>query len=427
MQQHCDNNKKESENEQKSMNSTRADKRITDTFKLSIGILGSGLIGKEFVLQLCDQTDVLEKKCEIVFIADSRKEIRFKEPFRPSEHARELLETMFDGTNDLAIWAKNLYEGLGLELDIVKCATKKERQSIVLQDLEEFKNKSAAYCLIDLTASEEVADMYHVFLALGIHVVSANKKVNSGDSARDQKCRGLSSSSWSTAHWLYEATIGAGLPIISTIRNFSASGDEIFEIKGVLSGTMSYLFNTYDGTKPFSEVVKQAKDLGFTEPDAREDLNGKDVARKVVIAAREAGWLDATIEKTMIESLVPESLRSCKKEEFEEKFASEVDEQILQRFTEAKERGNVLRFCGSANLKTKELKVELMEFPKAHAFASLSGSQNVIEIESSRYNARVSSTLTISGPGAGSRVTAGGVLSDVAKLIARLGDVEVLI
>ena len=233
--------------------------------------------------------------------------------------------------------------------------------------------------------------------------------------------------SWSTASWFYEATIGAGLPIISTLRNLTSSGDEVYQIKGVFSGTMSYLFNTFDGSMPFSEVVKTAKKLGYTEPDAREDLNGQDVARKVVIAARESGWLDASIEKTSIQSLVPEGLTACSSEEFDEKFGTMYDTTIAKKFADAKKRGNVLRFCGSADLRTMELKVELMEFPMSHAFANLQGSQNVVEIESKRYNPNDSCCLTISGPGAGAAVTAGGVLGDVAKLVARLGDVEVLL
>jgi homoserine dehydrogenase len=416
---------------------------------LTLGILGVGGIGKEFILQLTE-SNVLENKIAIAFIANSRKEIRFKTPFIPSEHTRELLETLFDGTNDLAIWAKNLYEVLKIELDIVECASLLERQRIILDDISPSSNtnnaleessfeenkddntkenslKKGRYCIVDMTSSDDIADLYHVFLALGVHVVTPNKKCNSGPTARDQKCRGLSSMSWSTASWFYEATIGAGLPIISTLRNLTSSGDEVYQIKGVFSGTMSYLFNTYDGSMPFSEVVKTAKKLGYTEPDAREDLNGQDVARKVVIAARESGWLDASIEKTSIQSLVPEELTACSSEEFDEKFGTMYDTTIAKKFADAKKRGNVLRFCGSADLRTMELKVELMEFPMSHAFANLQGSQNVVEIESKRYNPNDSCCLTISGPGAGAAVTAGGVLGDVAKLVARLGDVEVLL
>jgi aspartokinase/homoserine dehydrogenase 1 len=125
--------------------------------------------------------------------------------------------------------------------------------------------------------------------------------------------------------------------------------------------------------------------------------------------------------------LVPEELRACSSEEFDDKFGKLYDTVIAQKFADAKKRGNVLRFCGSADLRTKELKVELMEFPMSHAFANLQGSQNVVEIESKRYNPTDSCCLTISGPGAGAAVTAGGVLGDVAKLVARLGDVEVLV
>ena len=196
------------------------------------------------------ESNVLENKIAIAFIANSRKEIRFKTPFIPSEHTRELLETLFDGTNDLAIWAKNLYEVLKIELDIVECASLLERQRIILDDISPSSNtnnaleessfeenkddntkenslKKGRYCIVDMTSSDDIADLYHVFLALGVHVVTPNKKCNSGPTARDQKCRGLSSMSWSTASWFYEATIGAGLPIISTLRNLTSSGDEV--------------------------------------------------------------------------------------------------------------------------------------------------------------------------------------------------------
>ena len=156
---------------------------------LTLGILGVGGIGKEFILQLTE-SNVLENKIVIAFIANSRKEIRFKTLFIPSEHTRELLETLFDGTNDLAIWAKNLYEVLKIELDIVECASLLERQRIILDDISPSSNtnnaleessfeenkddntkenslKKGRYCIVDMTSSDDIADLYHVFWRWG--------------------------------------------------------------------------------------------------------------------------------------------------------------------------------------------------------------------------------------------------------------------
>ncbi|KAL7547516.1 hypothetical protein ACHAWF_013362 [Thalassiosira exigua] len=269
-------------------------------------------------------------------------------------------------------------------------------------------------CIADCSASEAVSDNYAKWLAKGWHVATPNKKCNSGPLDRYQKCMNASNATGG-GKWYVEATIGAGLPVVSTLRTLVATGDEIRTVRGIFSGTMSFLFNTWDGKSPFSEVVAQAKAAGYTEPDPRDDLNGMDVARKVVIAARESGLM-ISLEDVSIESLVPKNLEDVSAEEFMKRFR-EGDASMMEKATKADAQGNVLRFVGEVDVRAKTAEVKLAEFPKSHPFAGLSGADNILEIETKRYGDEGSSTpLIIRGPGAGAAVTAAGVYGDIIAL-----------
>ena len=257
-----------------------------------------------------------------------------------------------------------------IELDIVECASLLERQRIILDDISPSSNtnnaleessfeenkddntkenslKKGRYCIVDMTSSDDIADLYHVFLALGVHVVTPNKKCNSGPTARDQKCRGLSSMSWSTASWFYEATIGAGLPIISTLRNLTSSGDEVYQIKGVFSGTMSYLFNTYDGSLPFSEVVKQPRSSDIPNQTVeRARCRGEsghcsakvgwlDVRRKDVDSIFSAGRFKVaprSLMKSLVQCTIPPSRKNLRTRKRGEMFCDFVEAPIYERW-----------------------------------------------------------------------------------------------
>ena len=220
-------------------------------------------------------------------------------------------------------------------------------------------------------------------------------------------------------HYFYEGTVGAGLPIISTVRNLLDSGDRISKIEGIFSGTLSYIFNTFGGdAKPFSEIVKVAKELGYTEPDPRDDLSGMDVARKVVILARECG-LDLELCDVPVQSLVPEALREVESvEEFMAKL-SEYDEAMTARVAAAAKNGEKLRYVGVVDVKNGTGKVELKAYTSEHPFAGLAGSDNIISFETKRYVA--GQALVVRGPGAGAEVTAGGVFGDVLRVCQYLG------
>ena len=198
--------------------------------------------------------------------------------------------------------------------------------------------------ILDCSASDEVAAQYPRWLAAGIHVVTPNKRANSGPlelyDALNEARRAAGS------HYLYEATVGAGLPIIQTLRDLRETGDEIRRIEGILSGTLAYLFNVWDGQQPFSAVVRDAKANGYTEPDPRDDLSGTDVARKLVILGREMG-LRLELSDVELEGLIPSTLGGCSVDEFMTRLP-ELDAPMLARLQAATAKGCVLRYVGGA-------------------------------------------------------------------------------
>ncbi len=217
-------------------------------------------------------------------------------------------------------------------------------------------------------------------------------------------------------HYLYEATVGAGLPVIQTLRDLRETGDEIQRIEGILSGTLAYLFNVYDGSRPFSEVVREAKSKGYTEPDPRDDLSGLDFARKVVILGREMG-MNLELSDVALESLVPEALQKCSMDEYLQRLP-EFDAQIAKRLDAARSRDHVLRYVGSLDAATRKATVGLIELSKSHTFANINLTDNVVRFSTSRYN---QNPLVVQGPGAGPEVTAAGVFADLLRVCAYLG------
>lgn len=266
--------------------------------------------------------------------------------------------------------------------------------------------------IIDCSGSADVADRYAGWLAAGIHVVTPNKQAGAGPLARYHAIRAAAAGSG--ARFRYEATVGAGLPVITTLRDLVDTGDEVLAVDGIFSGTLAWLFNKYDGQVPFSELVRQARAMGYTEPDPRDDLSGVDVARKLVILAREAGR-ELSLEQVEVESLVPEALRQASVEDFMGGL-QDVDAVFAERLAQAKARGAVLRYV--AQLSQDHAKVGLVELPVSHGFANLRLTDNVVQFTTRRY---CDNPLVVQGPGAGPEVTAAGVFADLLRVAAGEG------
>ncbi|SHE91163.1 aspartate kinase [Fodinibius roseus] len=261
---------------------------------------------------------------------------------------------------------------------------------------------------IDCTASEEVSDFYPEVMKANFSLVTANKKANSGTLKRYQELQELALEH--NVMYLYETNVGAGLPVVKTLKEQVLAGDEITKIEGVLSGTLSYIFNTYDGKTPFSQVVRNALEKGYTEPDPREDLNGRDVARKLLILAREAG-IEVEMGDLEVQNLVPGPAREADSiEDFFEKLA-EFDDDFRQQYEQAASKGH--RLCYIARYEQGDATVALEEIGSDHPFSGLSGSDNIIAFHTKHYR---DTPLVVKGPGAGAEVTAGGILADILRI-----------
>ena len=263
--------------------------------------------------------------------------------------------------------------------------------------------------LVDCTVGPMVVDAYPAFIDANLHIITPNKWANALPWPRYAAL--MEALAARSRHFLFEANVGAGLPIVSTLRDLIASGDEIVRIEGILSGTLSYLFNTFDGSVPFSALVRDAHRMGYTEPDPREDLSGQDVARKLLILGRQIG-LKMDLDEVQVDSLVPRSLARGKYTSgFLTGFARH-DGEMAARVARAAARGAVLRYVGT--LEKGRARAGLKEFPLSHPVASAKGSDNLIAFTTKRYSR---TPLVVQGPGAGADVTAMGVFSDILKLL----------
>ncbi|RDY06786.1 hypothetical protein CR513_09179, partial [Mucuna pruriens] len=351
---------------------------------LAMGIIGPGLIGSTLLDQLRDQASVLKEEFNIdlrvMGILGSKSML------------------LSDAGIDLARW-RELREERGEAADLEKFVQHVHGNHFIPNT-----------ALVDCTADSVIAGHYYDWLRKGIHVVTPNKKANSGPLDQYLRLRALQRQSYT--HYFYEATVGAGLPIVSTLRGLLETGDRILQIEGIFSGTLSYIFNNFKDGRAFSEVVAEAKEAGYTEPDPRDDLSGTDVARKVIILARESG-LKLELSNIPVESLVPEPLQVCaSSQEFMQELPK-FDQEFTKKQEYAQNAGEVLRYVGVVDVTNKKGVVELRRYKKDHPFAQLSGSDNIIAFTTRRYR---NQPLIVRGPGAGAQVTAGGIFSDILRL-----------
>jgi aspartokinase/homoserine dehydrogenase 1 len=261
---------------------------------------------------------------------------------------------------------------------------------------------------IDCTASDEVAASYDDVLQSNVSIVTANKKANSSSLAKYEELQRLAFKH--NVAYLYETNVGAGLPVVATLKEQVLTGDEVMRIEGVLSGTLSYIFNTFDGSIPFSEVVRTARDKGFTEPDPREDLNGQDVGRKLLILTREAG-LKLEFDNIDIQNLVPEEARDVETVEEFFDILEEYDDEFTERYRDAE--SNNKKLCYIARYEDEKATVKLEQIDREHPFYGLDGSDNIVAFKTQHYQ---DSPIVVKGPGAGADVTASGIIADILRI-----------
>jgi len=261
--------------------------------------------------------------------------------------------------------------------------------------------------VVDATASDEVAGCHAAWLRQGIHVVSANKLGAGAGLARAQAISQAVRSG--SGRYGDSATVGAGLPVLRSIRELVAGGDRIDSIQGVLSGSLAWLFDRFDGSVPFSGLVRRARHQGFTEPDPRIDLSGEDVRRKLLILARAAG-MPLTSAQVEVSPLCTPTLQAAPTEAMDGLLA-ELDQELQVRLALARRNYQVLRHIGRWQGEHAQVRLEAVEI--GHPLLAGGGTDNVVAIGSCRYRAQ---PLVISGPGAGARVTAAALLDDVLRI-----------
>lgn len=359
---------------------------LSDVKTLNVFIVGVGLIGGTLIDQIASHNQKLVKdhalKINIVGMTNSRKMI-FNE------------------------------EGLDLENWKDRLVNKGEPSTIpgFIDNLVKLNLQKSVF--IDCTSSSDVVKEYERVLKHSVSIATPNKLASSGDFQLFRTLKALALKN--DVKFVYETNVGAGLPVITTLNDLKFSGDKIIKIEGVLSGTLSYIFNSFtEGTK-FSEVVKQAKEKGFTEPDPRDDLNGMDVARKILILSREVG-LDLSLDDVEIDNILPQS---CIDAESVDAFFKEL-ENANDYFDDlriaAKKSGKVLRFIAKMNNGVASVGLESVD--QTNPFFALDGSDNMISFTTDRYLER---PLVIKGPGAGAEVTAAGVFAEIISISHFLG------
>lgn len=374
------------EDESKALNALHQAFFLSDTKELHLFMVGVGLIGSTLIEQIKKQSDYLREtrslEIKVVGLANSKKML-FQE----------------EGV-DLDHWKDHLLAS--------------EVQMKISGFINAMKNMNLENSIfIDNTASDQIAKHYETILDASISISTPNKIATS--SAYLQYTRLKSIANKRGVQFMYETNVGAGLPVISTLNDLKNSGDKILKIEGVLSGSLSFIFNSFDGSNAFSSIVKEAKKKGFTEPDPRVDLNGIDVRRKLLILAREAGVpLEAT--DVEIKNILP---KECQEADTVESFFKELkkaDKYFESLVDHAIKNNKKLRMV--AKLEGEKASISLQEVDQNHPFYHLSGSDNLIVFTTDRYQER---PLVVRGPGAGAEVTAAGVFAEIITIGNYLG------
>ncbi len=368
-------------NEKKAMNTLHDAFFLSGVKTMNLFLVGTGLIGSTLLKIISEQEKELYKEYQI--------DLNLK----GVANSKQML--LSDEAIPLNDWNSRL--------------TDKGKATDLKDFVAEMKSMNLPNSVfIDCTASADIYPFYDEILTASISVVTPNKKANSTtqeiftrlhQTARKHNCA-----------YRYETNVGAGLPIIGTINEMVTTGDSIEKIEGVLSGTLSYLFNTYDGSVPFSELVKQAREKGYTEPDPREDLNGHDVGRKLLILARVSGY-ELEFDDIDIQNLVPENARDADNIEQFFELLKKSDSEFASLAKKAADAEKKL--CYIARFEDNKAVVKLEQVDIRHPFYNLSGTDNILALYSSHYD---ENPLVVKGPGAGAYVTSAGIISDILRV-----------
>ncbi|QJC32623.1 bifunctional aspartate kinase/homoserine dehydrogenase I [Enterobacteriaceae endosymbiont of Donacia dentata] len=350
---------------------------------LEIFIIGTGGIGSCLLKQIYQKRNYFQKKNIILNICG-------------------IFNTKYSliDVNGLKLkdWKRNLKQNL----------SNTNTTEVLFNNLK--KHKFMNPIIIDCTSSQEIANQYINFLSYGLNIIAANKKANSSKMKYYNQIHFTANQL--NLNFFYETNVGAGLPIISTLQNLLKTGDKINNFIGILSGSLSFIFGKLEEGIIFSEAIKIAEKMGFTEPDPRIDLSGIDVARKLLILAREIGY-NLELNDIIVEPIIPNNYD--KKHSIKEFFSSllNFDKIFEKKIQEAKKNNKVLRYIGSIN-KKGFCKVKIMEVDKNHPFFEIKNGENSFAFYTDYYQPY---PLVLRGYGAGNDVTAAGVLTDLLRLI----------
>lgn len=349
------------------------------TYKqVNLFIVGTGNVGAKLLGQLEQQATVLAQR------------LRLQLRVTGLSNSRQMV-LKDDGIN-LADWRQELAAGQPADIDqfVAGAISRNLRNSI----------------FVDVTANDKVASVYKKLLEKSISVVACNKIAASSAYDNYQRLKELAGEY--NCRFLFETNVGAGLPIIGTLNDLTHSGDRIRRIDAVLSGTLNFVFNHYDGSRPFAEVVRQAQDEGYTEPDPRLDLSGTDVMRKIMILAREAGE-KMEMDQIANNSFLPVSCIEGSVEDFYKALAKE-EPHFRALYDEAKSKGCILKFVASYDQGSAS--VGLRHIDPAHNLYHLYGKDNIVLFYTDRYTDQ---PMVVKGAGAGAEVTASGVFADIIR------------
>jgi aspartokinase/homoserine dehydrogenase 1 len=367
------------QDEVKSLNAVHEAFFLSGTKSVNLFLVGAGLIGSTLLKQISAQRETLKERYKIrvnlAGAANSRRMI-----FDAGGIAPEKTQTLLE-------------HGEPFDLDGF------------IARMKAMNLPNACFC--DCTASDAVAAAYASILEAAIPIVTPNKRANSGGYAYYQKITGYSRDRG--IPYLYEVTVCAGLPVISTLRDLHLAGDKVQRIEAVLSGTLSFIFNNFDGSKPFSALVREGKAKGYTEPDPRDDLNAKDAARKALILSRECG-VGLEFPDIDIEPILPERCFSAPSIDAFFAELERCDEDFEKRRVAAAEKGAALRYV--AVIENGRASLKMREEPPESPFRSLVDADNIVVITTDRYHTL---PMVIKGPGAGAAVTAGAVFADIVR------------